>query len=83
MGNKRAVYIAIGLFLLIGGLYLLAKYYIKDNWIVNLSSDSKDPYGTYVTRELLDNYFPDQQFVKVGKFLSRTLYTNETNANYV
>jgi len=83
MGNKRAVYIAIGLFLLIGGLYLLAKYYIKDNWIVNLSSDSKDPYGTYVTRELLDNYFPDQEFVKVGKFLSRTLDTNETNANYV
>lgn len=83
MGNKRAVIFGAILIALIIGLYFMIKNMIGDNWNVSLSATSKDPYGTYVVKELLDNYFLDKQFVTVDKFISRTLDTNETNANYI
>jgi len=83
MGNKRAVIFGAILIALIIGLYFIIKNMIGDNWFVSLSATSKDPYGTYVAQELLDSYFPDKQFVTVDKFISRTLDTNETNANYI
>ncbi len=53
------------------------------DWKVNLAPKSKEPYGTFVVSQLLDDYFPEKEFVSLEKFISKSLDTNDTGANYV
>ena len=48
-----------------------------------MAPTSKEPYGTHVISQLLDDYFPKERFVPVEKFISKSLDTNDVKANYV
>jgi len=55
------------------------------NWTENYKEESKEPYGTYVTKELLQSYFDNQPFEEINKSVLDELPTDSisTGANYV
>lgn len=73
--------LSIGLVALLALAYWLVVP--SNDWTVNLAPTSKEPYGTQVITQLLDDFFPKEQFVTVDKFISKSLDTNDVKANYV
>lgn len=54
------------------------------DWSEHYEAESKDPYGTFVTQEVLKNYFPNNNFTEIKEDLSEELPNSVgKNSNYV
>jgi len=55
------------------------------NWTENYKEGSKEPYGTYVVKELLDAYFPEKSFSEINNSLINKLPTDSITGtdNYI
>ncbi|MEM9820132.1 MAG: DUF4350 domain-containing protein [Bacteroidota bacterium] len=51
------------------------------SWVEDYEEVNKDPYGTYVIRQLLDDYFPNQQVVEIAKNLAEELIIDSSQIN--
>ena len=82
MAQNRAILVGL-FFLALGvGLYALIHYSNRNNidWAQNYTTaDTKieeanhNPYGLYVVENLLKSYFPNQDFHKITKKISKDL----------
>jgi hypothetical protein len=53
------------------------------NWWEHYEEDRKDPYGTLVIQNLLENYFEEESFVLLKDSLNNVLPLNSTGLNYI
>ncbi len=53
------------------------------DWKESYKPESKDPYGTFVVKELLNGYFPNQPIKLISEGLSTDLPLETEPANYV
>ena len=92
MAQNRAILVGL-FFLALGvGLYALIHYSNRNNidWAQNYTTaDTKieeanhNPYGLYVVENLLKSYFPNQDFHKITKKISKDLPEDAQNATYI
>lgn len=86
MKNKRPLIIfGIAALLILFCFMYLRSGKSPHNWTENYKVESKEPYGTYVVKELLDSYFPDESFSEIDNSLVGKLPTDSTSKkdNYV
>lgn len=75
MSNKFTPYIIGAVLLVLVLLFFLTRSSSEPNysWKEHYKPESKDPYGTYLVRNLLESYFPDQGFEVVRDSLNECL----------
>ncbi|MBK9014267.1 MAG: DUF4350 domain-containing protein [Saprospiraceae bacterium] len=75
MSKKQIPYIIAALMLLLALLFYILKGNGKTNysWREHYDPNSKDPYGTYLVRNLLETYYPGQPFEVVMDSLGERL----------
>ncbi|MEZ4948551.1 MAG: hypothetical protein R2784_04035 [Saprospiraceae bacterium] len=56
---------------------------LKHDWTESYAMESKEPYGLSVCKELLQSYFPGEEFKTVGKKLDVLLEDSLQVSNYV
>jgi hypothetical protein len=83
--NKRILYISAGLLLV---LILLAVIFRSSSgkridWRETYVEDSREPYGTEVIYNLLENYFPQQEFTTLRDSIKGKLPNESESGNYV
>lgn len=86
MKRNRVIAIVVGAAVLIGiGLYIYGSNTKKKrfDWYENYRSENKQPYGTYVTAELLKKYFSGKKFETIKKPVDRALPKDAKNHIYV
>lgn len=84
MNNKGKIAIIGGVIVLFivllyffGGAGGKQKEYVSDSWYETYSPDSKDPYGTYMLKELLDTTGLFGNFLELNKPLEDVLEDND------
>jgi hypothetical protein len=84
MKNRSWIaWVIIGVLLTIAiGFWLLANAQKNINWTEHYRSDSKDPYGTYLLKELLKHKYSDE-FTDITKTIDKDLPPDALHANYV
>ncbi len=85
MNNKRPLIIFGVATLLILSLFIYFRGgQSPHDWTENYKEESKEPYGTYVSRELLKSYYPDHSFSEINESVLADLpIDSSVNANYV
>lgn len=77
--TRKNLYILIGVAIaLLAAVYLLfgtRKRGPEYSWREHYKSASKDPYGTFLVKNLLDTYYPGEDFVNLGDSLNVALDT--------
>ena len=74
MKNRMIIWIAAGAALVILLLLILfARSANRVQWREHYRADSKDPFGTYVIRQLLGSYFPGEDLVMITDSLATAL----------
>ena len=54
------------------------------SWVEDYDEINKDPYGTFVIRQLIDSYFPNQTVEEISKNLAEELFVDSSKVeNYV
>ena len=55
------------------------------SWIENYKEESKEPYGTSIIHELLEDYFPEKNLVDLHKSITKEIPLNqdEVDNNYI
>ena len=79
MSKKQIPIVILVIVLILVGMYLLFGRGDKYNWWEHYRPDSKDPYGTYLLENLLEDYFPGEKFVAIEDTLTGVL----EDGNYV
>ncbi len=51
------------------------------NWTENYEEENKDPYGSFIVRQLLDGYFPEKELYELKKDFSKELPNNPNEVN--
>ncbi len=84
MKNRSWIaWVIIGVLLVIAiGFWLLANAQKNINWTEHYDSDSKDPYGTYLLKELLKHKY-SENFTDITKTIDKDLPADAVHANYV
>ncbi|MGN6646542.1 MAG: hypothetical protein ACTHJT_08425 [Cytophaga sp.] len=84
MKNRSWIaWVIIGILLAIAiGFWLLANAQKNINWTEHYKSDSKDPYGTYLLKELVKYKYADD-FTDITKTIDKDLPADVVNANYI
>ncbi len=84
--DKRSLYIfaLVGL-LLLGFFYVLNRKNTKHDWRETYKENSKEPYGTHVMYELMQEYFKGEKFEDISSNIVEELPLdlNEENANFI
>ena len=85
MKDKRPFFIlgfaAVALLLL---FIFLGKERSSFDWSENYESESKDPYGTYIIHEMLEDYFPEKNLTDITNGVSEELpLGRDKKGNYV
>ncbi len=87
MKNKRPlIIIGIAALLILICFIFLRSGKSPHNWTENYKVESKEPYGTYVVKGLLDAYFPEKEFSEINSSLAGKLPVDsltEQTDNYV
>lgn len=79
MSKKQIPVAVIVTVLILVGMYLLFGGGKRYTWWEHYRPDSKDPYGTYLLENLLEDYFPGEKFEAIGDTLNGVL----KEGNYV
>ncbi len=79
MSKKQIPIIILVSVLILVGMYLLFGGGDRYNWWEHYQPDSKDPYGTYLMENLLEDYFPGEKFEAIEDTLNGVL----KEGNYV
>ena len=84
MKNRSWIaWVIIGVLLAIAiGFWLLANSQKNVNWTEHYKSDSKDPYGTYLLKELVKHKYSGD-FTDITKTIDKDLPADTAHANYV
>lgn len=86
MNDKRPLIIfGIAFVLILVAFFLMKGAAPKFDWSEHYREGSKDPYGTYVVYNLLENYFPAHDLKDIKKSVFDDLPSGDSisNANYV
>lgn len=84
--KDRRIFFIFGIFLILILLTILLfrRPQSRFDWSPTYKAESKEPYGTYVIKELLGSYFPDKGFEVLSDSLHGQLpAAQDTLANYV
>lgn len=85
MNRNRGLYIGIGAVVLIG-LLLLAFFSLQEkryNWTETYDSDGTGPYDLHVFTSVLETYFNDRVFTKIGRLHEDTAFMEARGGNFV
>ncbi len=84
MKDKRPFIIfGITALLLLIFFIFLQKNGRRFNWRETYTETSQEPYGTYITHQLLQNYFPGQAFSDMEESIAETFNDSTIGGNYV
>jgi len=86
MTNNYRPYVILTIVAL--GLYFLFSYLLREiiphDWTETYQEESKEPYGTFVTYELLKDFFPDDRLRNIKEKIEKQLpLEQEKKSNYV
>ena len=84
-GNKRIFYIfGTAAIIILLFFVLFSNNQRRYNWMESYEEEDKDPYGTYIVHQLLQDYFPNQRFKELSDRLHKELPSEtKEKANYV
>jgi Domain of unknown function (DUF4350) len=82
MSKKTPILILFVTILLVVVFFLMGANGKKYNWNEHYRPGSKDPYGTWLVQNLLNDYFPGHSFSTINGDLSAPLPTGEAGSNY-
>jgi len=84
--KRRQIITTAAIIVLVGLLYLLIRYTSNSqySWVENYYVTNKGPYGTYVAKNLLEDYFKGERFRLMEDSLRlMARYSQDKPANYV
>jgi hypothetical protein len=87
--TKNIRYILLGAVVILTIVFLLlnagGKKKVSFDWDENYREDNREPYGTYVVHELLEDYYAEKEFTTIDENLVDVLPTTEDGkvSNYV